>query len=116
AVAARILDKDGGQSEYTTTVVVTNVAPTARLSNNGPVNEGSPATVSFTHQFDPSSADTAAGFQYAYACDGATYGTVSSNPSANCTFTDNGSYTVAGQIRDKDGGFTEYTTTVVVTN
>ena len=69
--AARIIDKDGGFSEYTTDVTVNNVAPTATLGNNGPVNEGSSATVSFTSPSDPSSADTTAGFHYAFACDGA---------------------------------------------
>ena len=69
-VKGKVIDKDGGSTEYTTTVTVNNVAPTATLSNNGPVNEGSPATVTFSSQFDPSSADTTAGFHYAYDCDG----------------------------------------------
>ena len=46
--------------------VTINTAPTAVLSNSGPVNEGSTASVSFSGQFDPSAADTAAGFHYAY--------------------------------------------------
>src|SRR5205085_10031203 len=33
-----------------------------------------------------------------------------------CTFPDNGTYTVRGRIIDKDGGFSEYTTNVVVIN
>src|SRR4029078_4550083 len=69
-VKGKIKDKDNGETEYTATVTVNNVAPTASLANNGPVNEGSPATISFSAQFAPSSADTAAGFHYAYDCGG----------------------------------------------
>src|SRR5947208_4635025 len=46
-VRARIIDKDGGYTEYTTSVSATNVAPTATLSNNGPKPEATAATVSF---------------------------------------------------------------------
>jgi hypothetical protein len=120
-VRARIIDKDGGFTEYTTAVTIANVKPTATLGNNGPVDEGSPATVSFSEQFDPSTADTSAGFRYAYACDGgslasATYASSGTPSSHNCTFGDNGSHTVRARIIDKDGGFTEYTTDVTVGN
>ena len=58
-------------------VTVANVNPTATLSNDGPVDEGSPATISFSNQNDTAD-DTAAGFHYAYSCSngdlsGATY-------------------------------------------
>ena len=53
-----VIDKDGGFTQYTTVVTVDDVAPTATLSNDGPVDEGSPATVSFSNQLDPSNADT----------------------------------------------------------
>ncbi len=120
-VRARILDKDGGYSEYTTVVHVNNVAPTADLGNDGPVDEGSPATVSFSNQFDPSSGDTTAGFHYAFSCtngdlSGATYAGSSTSASTSCTFSDNGTYTVKGRIIDRDGGFSEYTTNVTVNN
>ena len=49
-------------------VAVANVAPTATLSNGGPVNEGSPVSVSFSAQFDPSPTDTSAGLRYAFSC------------------------------------------------
>lgn len=103
-------------------VVVSNVAPTATLSNGGPVNEGSPVTISFSNQFDPSTADTSAGFHYAYACDGsslaaATYAGSSTSATASCTFPDGpATPTVRARIIDKDGGYTEYTTTVTVNN
>ena len=120
-VRARIIDKDGGFTEYTTDVTVDNVAPTAELGNDGPVDEGSPATVSFSAQSDPSTADTSAGFHYAYACDGgslesATYAGSGTSASKECTFDDDGTHTVRARIIDKDGGFTEYTTAVTVEN
>jgi len=49
-----------------TNVTVNNLAPTANLTDNGPVSEGSIALVSFANQFDPSSTDTDAGFTYSY--------------------------------------------------
>src|SRR5205814_3514103 len=100
-----------------TTVQVNNADPTASLSNNGPVIEGGSATVSFSAQSDPSSADTTAGFHYAYSCtngdlSGATYGGSGTSATHSCTFDDNGTYPVKARIIDKDGGFTQYTTTV----
>ncbi len=120
-VTGKVMDKDGGSSAYATTVVVTNVNPTATLSNNGPASEGSPATVSFSGPFDPSSADTSAGFHYAFSCTngslgGATYQNSGTSASTNCVYADNGTHTARGRIIDKDGGYSEYTTSVVVTN
>jgi hypothetical protein len=102
-------------------VAVANVAPTAVLANGGPVDEGSPVSVSFSSQSDPSAADTSAGFHYAYACDngslaGATYGGSGTSATKSCTFNDNGTKTVRARIIDKDGGYTEYTTDVSVNN
>src|SRR5204862_903851 len=79
------------------------------------------ATASFSAQHDPSSADTAAGFHYAFSCtngdlSGSTYGGSGTSASTSCTFADNGTHTVKGRIIDKDGGFNEYTTDVVVKN
>ena len=121
-VKGKIRDKDGGETEYTATVSITNVAPTATLSNNGPADEGSPATVSFADQADASGADEAAAFHYAYDCDGGsfptspTYAGASSDASHQCTFADDGTYTVSAAIIDKDDGFTVYETDVVVRN
>ncbi len=94
-----------------------NVAPTATFGNNGPVNEGSAFSLSLTSPFDPSSADTAAGFTYAFDCgDGAGYGAFGANSSASCPTTDNGARAVRGKIKDKDGGVSEYTASVTVNN
>ena len=120
-VTVTVTDKDHGSGSNTFTVTVANVAPTATLANNGPVDEGSPATVSFTGQFDPSHADTTTGFHYVYDCSGGTissvsYGAASGSSSHDCTFDDNGVYTVTAAIIDKDGGFTSYSTQVTVNN
>lgn len=51
-------------------VIVKNVAPTATFANNGPITYGQTLTVSFSNQHDDSSADSAAGFRYAYSKSG----------------------------------------------
>jgi len=116
-VKGRIKDKDGGETEYTGTVPVNNVAPTATFNYPVSVNEGDDINLSLSDAYDPSSTDTAAGFEYAFDCgDGSGYGSYSSADSAVCPTTDNGSRTVKGKIRDKDGGETEYTAEVTVNN
>src|SRR5207245_312217 len=45
-VHGRITDSLGGHTDYTASIAVGNVAPTATLSNNGPTGPGSPVTVS----------------------------------------------------------------------
>ncbi len=69
-VTYTVTDKDGGVSTPASTFLVTviNVAPTATLANDGPINEGSPVNVRFSDQLDPSDADTSAGFHYAFSC------------------------------------------------
>ena len=108
-----------------TTLTITNVAPTATFSNNGPVTVGNTADVTFTGQTDPSSADTTAGFRYSYDFDDdgdwevgdGTY--AGSSTSASATVPTSvlnavGTYEVNGRIVDKDGGQTTYTTTITV--
>jgi len=110
AVKGKIIDKDGGFTEYTGSVTVLNVAPTATFNFPASVNEGSLITLTLTAPFDPSSVDTAAGFTYQYD--------FGSGYTATNTFTptDNGVVSVKGKITDKDGGFTEYTGSVTVNN
>ncbi len=120
---------DGNQSvESDGSVSIKNVAPTARLSNNGPVNEGVPAVVRFGDQVDPSDADKAAGFHYAFDTnnDGTfdigdgTYGGSGTNASAivrgRLLKDGPGNIVVKARIIDKDGDFTDKTTTIVINN
>src|SRR5439155_11031161 len=109
-------------SAYPTDLVIDVHTSAVPISNDGPVNEGSPATASFSNKLDPSTADTTAGFRYQYHCDGSAFGsapdyaTADTSDSHQCTFDDNGTYTVRARIIDKDNGATAYTTDVVVNN
>ncbi|HET7654029.1 MAG TPA: PKD domain-containing protein [Acidimicrobiales bacterium] len=114
-VKAKVADKDGGYTEYTQGVTVTNVAPTAMFSAPDSVPEGSPITLSLANVEDPSAADTDAGFTYAFDC-GAGYGVASTSLTSSCTTADEGTRTVKGKVIDKDGGATEYVETVSITN
>ena len=121
-VTVSVTDKDSASGTNSVVHTVKNVAPTATLGNGGPVNEGSPVTVSFSNPSDPSSADTAAGFKYSFSCENnagalaSSYAAASASPSIQCTFGDNGSPIVLGRIYDKDDGYTDYTTPVSVNN
>src|SRR2546425_9961135 len=85
--------------------------------NDGPVDEGSSFHLSLTSPSDPSSVDTAAGFEYAFNCgDGSGYGAFGASSSVTCPTSDNGVRSVKAKIRDKDGGVTEDTDSVTVNN
>lgn len=96
-------------------VSVSNVAPTATFATTSPVNEGSSFTLRFTNPSDPSPTDLGAGVQYAFDC-GTGFGAFSSATTASCPTTDEGNRTVRGQVRDKNGGTSTYSTTQVVKN
>ncbi|WP_406699643.1 PKD domain-containing protein [Singulisphaera sp. Ch08] len=103
----------------TTTVEVANVAPTATLSTNSQIQYGTEATASLSNPLDPSSTDTAAGFRYVFSIDtnttgSATYATSGMSSSVNFGVLNAGTHTVYSRIIDKDDGFTEYTTTLLV--
>src|SRR5205823_493285 len=91
--------------------------PRANIGNNGPNSEGTGFTLSPTNPQDPSSGDTTAGFQYAFDCGtGSGYSAYGSSNTATCPTTDNGTRSVKGKIKDKDGGEREYTGSVTVNN
>ena len=108
-------DGDGGTASTYKDIFVANVAPTATFNDPSAVYEGSEIALSLSAPFDPSSVDAAAGFEYAFNF-GDGYGPFSSDSSAVFTPADNSTRTVRAKIRDKDGGVTEYTSTVVVNN
>jgi hypothetical protein len=121
----RVTDQDGASDISSTTLTVANAAPTADFSGGGSVNEGTPATVSFANPLDPSSADTSAGFHYAYDLnndgtfdvgDGTYAGSGTSTSQSVPTSDGDATYNIKARIIDKDGGFTDYTTQVVVLN
>ena len=111
----RVTDDAGQSATDTATVMVVNIAPTATFGATASVFAGFPFTLSLTNPSDPSPADTAAGFTFAFDCgDGAGYGTFGSSASTSCATSDVGVRSVGGMIRDKDGGVTEYRTAVDV--
>ena len=116
-VRGRVEDKDGGYTDYTTTIAVLNVPPTpAILGAPATSPEGTPIPLSATAT-DPSPVDTAAGFTYAWAVtkNGLPFAT-GVGPSFTFTPDDDGSYAVTLTATDKDGGTGTTSTTVAVTD
>ena len=121
-VSLRVTDDGGLSDTVLTTMSVTNLAPVATLSNGGVVEEGSDGLVSFSNQYDPSTADTTAGFSYSYDFDSdGTFeivGSVDASVTVPASYLDDGpsGQTVTARIADKDGGYTDYTSLINVTN
>ena len=113
-VAVRVGDGTTSTQDEAT-VTIANVAPTATFVAPSTSFAGFPFTLSLAGATDPSAADTAAGFEFAFDCgDGAGYGPFGATSTASCPTSDVGARTVRGQVRDKDGGVTEYTGSVAV--
>jgi PKD domain len=114
-VRARISDKDGGTTLLEATVFVRNVAPQATFVAPPPLDEGSSFTLALTAAHDPSAADTAAHFTYAFDCgDGLGLSAFTAAALRSCPTDDNGGRSVTAQVRDKDGAVTSYTGNVVI--
>lgn len=112
-VTMTVTDGAGAVAVDTSTVTVRNVAPTAVLVNSGPVNAGESVMIEFRNQADP--ADTAFTYSYDLNGDGIFEIRDVSTPSMTTSYGSPGTYLVRGQIADKDGGKTTYSTPVVVT-
>ena len=110
-VAVQATDDHGQNAVALATVVVSNVAPTATFDTPGSVSASS-FTLALTSPHDPSVSDTAAGFAYAFDC-GAGYAAYGVAATATCP-AGHGEVAVGARIRDKDGGVTEYRSTVDV--
>ena len=67
-VRVQVTDDIGQTATDQATVTVRNVPPTATFSAPASSNAGFPFTLSLTAPSDPSAADTAAGFGYAFDC------------------------------------------------
>ncbi|HXG09859.1 MAG TPA: LamG-like jellyroll fold domain-containing protein [Gemmataceae bacterium] len=121
-----VTNGNGGSGRAAVVLSSTNVSPTAELGSCGPVSEGSPASVCFRNPFDPSAADTAAGFTYSFDFnndgDFTDPGDISGSRAAVASVPADlwaegpSSFAVRGRIADKDGGFTDYTATILVQN
>ncbi|WP_028065960.1 beta strand repeat-containing protein [Solirubrobacter soli] len=129
-IGMTVFDKDSGGHKYTTAITVNSVSPTATFASGvgSPIAENTQAAAVFSNQQDPSSADTAAGFRYAYDWDNngawdvgdGTYAgsSTASSMTIPAQYLRDGpaSVTVHGAIIDKDGGVNEYRFTIVVNN
>jgi hypothetical protein len=129
-IGMTVFDKDNGGHKYTTAITVNNVAPTATFASGvgSPIAENTQAAAVFSNAQDPSAADTAAGFHYAYDWDNdgtwdvgnATYagGVTAQSMTIPAQYLRDGpaSVTVHGAIIDEDGGVNEYRFTIVVDN
>jgi hypothetical protein len=121
-VKGKVFDKDGGSNEYSASVTVKNVPPTAdNLNAPSEVDEGSSIALSLENPTDVSSVD-AASLKFAFDCDdgagysASDYAAASATNSASCPTDDNGTRNVRGKVFDKDGGSNEYTASVTVNN
>ncbi|HJZ89892.1 MAG TPA: hypothetical protein VKE40_03400 [Gemmataceae bacterium] len=115
-VRARVFDQDGNFTEYTAPITVRNAPPTGVFRALGKATTSSPVTVGFGGQSDVSAADRTAGYTYAFDfLDGhGPFEMTGRIPAMSHLFTAPGSYTVRGQITDKDGGTTSYTMLLTV--
>lgn len=97
-------------------VTITNVAPTATLVAPPTADAGAPFVLSLTDESDPSSADVAAGFTYAFDCgDGTGFGAPSPAATVTCAGASAAGYrTVLARIADKDGEASEYETEIEI--
>jgi DNA/RNA endonuclease G (NUC1) len=114
-VRGKVIDLGGMFTEYTATVSVSNVAPTAIFGAPSDANQGVSFALSLMNVLDPSTADVAAGFTYAFDCgEGSGFGSATSAPSTSCMPTQLGTRVVRGRVMDKDGGVRSYTANVTV--
>ena len=111
-------DGNGGMAMIPFDLTVNNVPPDGLLSAPSTVSEGSGYNLSFAAVADPSIADTAAGFSFAFDCgDGSGTSVFSSISAVACPGADDdGVRTVAGQVQDKDAGVTPILANVEIVN
>ena len=115
--AVTITSNDGSVNQFyfPLTGTVADVAPTAAISNTGPVNVGAPVTVSLSNPVGYGSP-----FHYSFAFSEAalskSYAGTSPFSSATYSLNTAGTYTVWGRILDKYGMYTDSSTQVTVTS
>jgi hypothetical protein len=104
-VKGKVIDKDGGESEYTSMVRVTNVAPvvTSMSLPSAPVAVNTPVTLgaAFT---DPGTSDTHTGsFELGVGGMVVPGAIASGSLTASVSFTAPGVYTIVARVTDDDG-------------
>ncbi|MCC6615151.1 MAG: fasciclin domain-containing protein [Anaerolineae bacterium] len=116
-VTIAVDDDQSGSTETSFALTVSNIQPTATFVNSsGAINVGDSAILSFVDQFDPSAADTAAGFSFSYDCTNDGLFELEGGPTSTygCVYDTSGTYQALGRIQDKDGGYTDYLVEVPV--
>jgi hypothetical protein len=116
---ATATDQAGRSNGTNATVQVVDVPPTGKLTSAAPSTSGGLYTVQFSSVTDISSADIAAGFRYSFDFnnDGLFEISGSTVPSATIPaayLLQPGPHVIRGRVFDKDGLYSEYTTTVNV--
>ena len=106
-------DQTGLSSTVRFDLVATNLPPSAEFGAPTQADEGATFQLALGNTNDPSAADVAAGFEYAFDC-GTGMGAFGPTASMECVGTASGQITVGGTIRDKDGGTTTYGAVVTV--
>jgi len=115
-IQVKVTDPLGLSAVDEARIDVLNVTPTAEFIFPAAVYEGGVFDLWLENAFDPSLADTAAGFAYAFDCaDGAGLLPAGAN-SAGCSapYGFEGEITVSASITDKDGGVTAYSGVVAI--
>ena len=103
----------GGVDIDTTTLVINNVAPTiSEVTNDGPVNAGSPVTVTVSAS-DPAGVSDPLTYLFDFDNDG-TFEVSTTSGSAEHTFTSGGIFAVPVRVTDGDGGADDASTQVTV--
>jgi len=113
AITVRVTDAYGHTADATSSITVTNVAPTATFSAPSTAASGAAYTLAMTSPTD--AASDLATLQYAFDCGGGTLGALTSSASITCTgVAGPATRVVRGRVVDKDGGVTLYTGLVTV--
>jgi DNA/RNA endonuclease G (NUC1)/uncharacterized protein YjdB len=112
-VRGKVIDLGGLFAEYTSIVSVANIAPTAAFTAPTDINQSVPFTLTLMNVVDPSSADVAAGFTYAFDCGGG-FTAPTNVSSASCAAAQMGPVVLRAKVMDKDGGSTTYTANATV--
>lgn len=117
-VALRVRDNTGVISVVDSHALeIRNTPPSCTLTNSGPVYVGKSATVTFSAPFDPSLADSTAGFNYRVDFDNdgvfdfVSTGRTHAVPAA--LLATPGNRTISGRVSDKDG-YSDLTTVLTV--
>jgi hypothetical protein len=113
-VTLTVTDAGGLTASATAVATITNVAPTGEFVRPATAPENAKLVLSLASVTDPARADV---LQYAFDCgDGKGYGALTTTDNRPCTPADNGTLAVKAKVQDDDGGLTEYTGSIMVTN